>query len=385
MESENQKRVAILTNGIYPYRVGGIQKHSYYLAKHLANKNISVTIFSSNGGNSVNLNNYFSNSELKQIEFNFIEFPEYLRFPSHYIISSYFFSKEIHKKIQLKNNFDWIYAQGFTSWYFLKKNPNQKNVVSNLHGLEMFQRSSGFIDYIRKLLLRIPAKQIIKNSNKQVSLGGKLSEILRRQGAKDESVIELPNGIDQSWILDVSQLSEVEARKNRTCKFIFIGRYERRKGIEEFHNVIQKTIDNLRYEVVFVGPIPENKRINHPKVTYLGEVRDSNVIKDKLKNSDVLVSPSYSEGMPTVILEAMASGCVVIATNVGANNTMVDEKNGWLINEGIINGLQKSIQQAVEIPDDKLYGMKKKSLKRVEENFTWERVIQKTIKELSFV
>jgi len=378
-------RIALLTNGIFPFQIGGIQKHSYYLAKQLANKGISVTVFCSDTGNSVNLNEYFSINELDHIEFQFFNFPAFFRFPGHYIISSYFFSKMIHEKIQEMNNFDWIYTQGFTSWYFLKNNPYQENVITNLHGLEMFQKSSGLIDFLRKLLLRTPAKQIIKNSNKQVSLGGKLSDILYRQGAKDGSVVELPNGIDDSWVLDESQLSERKDRKNRKRRFIFIGRYERRKGIEEFQMIINDTIDNLTYEVLFIGPIPINKRISHPGVKYMGEIRDSNIIKDSLTSSDVLVSPSYSEGMPTVILEAMARGCSIIATDVGANNTMVDEKNGWLIQGDIEKRLQQTLHKAVEAPDEKLYEMKKISVKRVKKNFTWEKVVDKMLKELRFV
>ena len=49
--------------------------------------------------------------------------------------------------------------------------------------------------------------------------------------------------------------------------------------------------------------------------------------------------------MPTVILEAMACGCAIIATDVGAVKTMVNEKNGSLIkNDDIVTELEKAIK-----------------------------------------
>ena len=48
--------------------------------------------------------------------------------------------------------------------------------------------------------------------------------------------------------------------------------------------------------------------------------------------------PSYSEGMPNVIMEAMSRGLAIIATDVGAVSKLVDEENGWLINP---RGLEK--------------------------------------------
>ena len=47
--------------------------------------------------------------------------------------------------------------------------------------------------------------------------------------------------------------------------------------------------------------------------------------------------------MPTAILEAMASGCSIIASDVGAVRDIVDKNNGWLISPGNTKELRKSI------------------------------------------
>jgi glycosyltransferase involved in cell wall biosynthesis len=86
--------------------------------------------------------------------------------------------------------------------------------------------------------------------------------------------------------------------------------------------------------------------------------------------------------MPTVILEAMACGCAIIATDVGATNTMVNNDNGWLIQGDIVSGLMKSVQKAVNATNKEIKLKKKCSLDKVKSNFTWGKVIHKTIKAL---
>lgn len=374
-------KIILLTNGIYPFVIGGMQKHSYYLAKHFSKQGIIVDVYHPGTylEEAVNLEVYFEKEELENINFIEVFFPKGAKFPGHYIYSSYLYSKALFETVPKFQSSNFIYAQGFTSWYFLKKHPFQNNLISNLHGLEMFQKTIDFRNRLEQFLLKIPARIIIKKSNKQVSLGGKLTDILYANGAKAESVVEIPNGIDTSWIKDDQE------RNNNTggkIKLIFIGRNERRKGIEEFQKVILETIAVLDYEVLFIGPIPTEKQIIHPNVSYLGVIKDISLIKSQLLAADVLVCPSYSEGMPTVILEAMACGCAIIATDVGAVNTMVDDSNGWLIKGDIVLGLKEAIKSVMQGSDETLLLKKNNSIEKVTNLFTWEKVITTTINEI---
>ncbi|QNK77419.1 glycosyltransferase family 4 protein [Winogradskyella sp. PAMC22761] len=372
-------KVALLTSGIFPFQIGGIQKHSYYLAKHFAKHKIAVDIYTCIIDKKDTIKEFFSADELVYLNFIEIEFPLTKKIPGHYIYASYLFSKAFYKAVS-KKKYDVIYAQGFTSWYFLRKELFQLNVISNLHGLEMFQTSINLKNKLEQFLLKIPAKEIIKKSRHNVSLGGKLTSILYTNGASENSVIELPNAIDKSWLIEENEILQQE---NKALHLLFVGRYERRKGIEEFKDVIERTIDKANYKVTFIGPIPEHQQISHPSVTYRGLVKETDLIKKEFLNADVLVCPSYSEGMPTVILEAMASGCAIIATDVGAVNTMVNEDNGWLIVGDITAGLKKSIQEALQMDTAALCHKKRVSLNRVKSNFTWEHVVNNTISAIT--
>jgi glycosyltransferase involved in cell wall biosynthesis len=376
-------KIALLTNGVYPFVIGGMQKHSYFLAKYFAKNQLYVDVFHPGGKikEEINISDFFTKEELRYLAFIEIPFPKIKTFPGHYILSSYLYSKALYNHLALcKEENKFIYAQGFTSWYFLKKQNFQQNLISNLHGLEMFQCTINLKNRLEQILLKIPASFIIKKSNKQISLGGKLTNILYKNGGKPNLVVEIPNAIESNWVINESAFKSENSTQR--IKFVFIGRYERRKGIEEFHEVIQKTIDILNYEVNFIGPIPEEKQFKHKNVNYLGAIMESDKIKEVLINSDILVCPSYSEGMPTVILEAMACGCAIIATDVGATSTIVNVDNGWLLKGDIVSNLHTAILSATSCSSEELIFKKKQSIQKVLKNFTWKKVIQKTIKSL---
>lgn len=378
------KKVVLLTNGIFPFSIGGMQKHSYFLAKYFSKNRVFVEVYFPKVKEKKNeVENVFEKEELRFITFKEVELPDVKRFPGHYIYTWYKISKSMYKSIDFSSECK-IYAQGFTSWYTLIKRPYCNQLVANLHGLEMYQHTINFKNSLEQLLLRIPANLIVKKSNKQISLGGKLTQILYKHKAKKNSVCEIPNGIDKSWIADENIISNFN-ETNRQIKFVFVGRYERRKGIEEFNNVISSTIENLNYSVNFVGPIPEEKQLKYTNINYIGAVKVESKIRDILIDSDILVCPSYSEGMPTVILEAMACGCAIIATDVGATSMLVDHKNGWIIdNKNIEKNLKKSIYDAMNMTSKELNIKKNNSISKVKDNFTWDKVIEKTLNLLDF-
>jgi len=367
-------KIALLTDAIFPNVIGGIQKHSYLLVKYLVKQNCNVDLYHSKINKALDLTDYFTDNELSKINFIDFEYPNFIMFPGHYIYSSYKLSKLYFKKIKNKN-YNLIYAQGFTGWYTLIMEPFKANLITNLHGLEMLQHKINFKESLKQYLLKIPAKFIIRNSNKQISLGGKLTHILEKKYAKAGSIVVIPNAIEQNWLID-----KVVNTNSDKLKFVFIGRYERRKGVEELTEVIKELVNTHDFEFHFIGPIPDIKKINIEKIIYHGLVKDQNRIKSILINSDVLVSPSYSEGMPTVILEAMACGNAIIATNVGANSTMVSKANGWLIEDDIKKGLKVSMINAMTLSKDKHLALKRKSLEIVSNNFVWDKVVLNYLK-----
>lgn len=357
-------RIALLTDGLWPDTIGGMQKHSFYLAKYLAINNHQVDIYYS--AKDVNqVVKQFSFDETLNLKFYRVDFPQSIHFPGHYVFNSYRFSKKIYYKLIENKPYDFVYAQGFTGWYFLNKN---FNLGSNLHGLEMFQLTVGFKNRLIQKLLQIPAKKIIKKSKLSFSLGGKLTQILQSQKAL--KIAETPIGIDSNWLTEPQKV-------NPKIQFVFIGRNEWRKAVHLIYKALDE-IENLNYQFHFIG-IRQPENFNLENCKFYGEIKNETTIQNILKDADVLVCPSLAEGMPTVILEAMAKGLAIIATDTGATSLLVDNTNGQLIQPNNINQLIAAMQYILNLSQQELLALKMQSYLKVKENLIWQKSIITTI------
>ncbi len=364
-------RIAFLTDGIWPDAIGGMQKHSFYLIKYLALNDIKVDVYYAAENANVVIKN-FSFDETLNIKFYKINFPKSsIKFPGHYLYSSYKFSKNIFKEFLNNQSYDFIYAQGFTSWYFCKKGVK---VGSNLHGLEMFQFTKGFKHKLIQTLMRIPAKYIIKKSEISFSLGGKLTQILEQNNAK--KILVTPIGIDDNWLTE-------PRNKNITTHFVFVGRNEWRKSVDSIYLSL-KEISEFNYHFHFIG-VNQPENLQSEKVSFYGEIKDPIKIKSILSKCDVLVCPSLAEGMPTVILEAMACGLAIIATDTGATSLLVNNKNGDLIEVNDAIQLKQSLLRFIEMENDELFQLKNESINLVKNQFLWSNSIKTTIQAIKSV
>lgn len=364
-------RIALITDGIYPYVMGGMQKHSYFLAKFLAKNKIFLDLFYYVDIHNINLPDPFTEEELCYINLIEIQYPFTKWFPGHYLYKRYLYSKAISTKIKnSKVIYDFIYAKGFAAWSLLRKKSKLANNTPlgiNFHGYEMFQRWPDFKTGLHLQILKLPVIYHMRKADYLFSYGGEISKLIAAKGFKNK-IIEIPTGIDKKWI------REEITPHNQTLNFIFIGRAERRKGIVEINNVLNSLDHSFNFKFHFVGPIEDSLKLNDQRTIYHGPVYDSEVLKSIIDKMDVLICPSHSEGMPNVIMEGMARGLAIIATDVGAVSEMVSHKNGWILDAGNIqNELSKAIKKA--LISENLIELKKNSILKARE-LQWDEVIK---------
>lgn len=376
-------RIALITDGIAPYVLGGMQKHSFYLAKYFAKNKIDVDLIHYNDSNyDINKLDFFTEDEKKYIHSIVLQFPTSAKFPGHYVYKSYKYSCLAFEAIKNQlNNYDFIYTKGFTGWKLisekLKGNIKCCKIGVKFHGYEMFQIAPEPKAKLQQFILRPFVKKISNEADVVFSYGGKITDIIKSIGVNPKHIIEIPSGVEKDFIG-----TAIASHNEPYRKFVFLGRAERRKGIIELNEVLKKMINekqNFRFE--FIGPIPDSIKINHESIIYHGEIRDAQKIKSLLSQNDVLVCPSWSEGFPNVILEAMASGLAIIATNVGAIAAMVSDKNGWLIEPTNKLQLETALVEAINSKD--LIGKKEQSLQLVQSTFNWNIIAQKNIEAIS--
>lgn len=143
-------------------------------------------------------------------------------------------------------------------------------------------------------------------------------------------------------------------------KFLFLGRLGHRKGVYDLLKVADVIVNERQYKDIYFylagdGDIEEVREIVEAKglqqhVQIMGWIGEKEKL-ECLKQADTMVLPSYNEGLPMSILEAMAAGKIIISSRVGGIPDLVTEQeNGFLIDPGDVESLCRHIMHVVSNP-----------------------------------
>lgn len=150
----------------------------------------------------------------------------------------------------------------------------------------------------------------------------------------------------------------LEERMQRKCNntVLFLGELGKRKGCYDIPAVIaqvKKSIPDVNFVLAGAGSEADEAAIRKliaekgvsDNVEFPGWVRGDT--KDKLlREADVFFLPSYNEGMPMSVLDAMGYGLPVVSTNVGGIPKIVhDEENGYCCDPGDVNRFAEGITE----------------------------------------
>jgi glycosyltransferase involved in cell wall biosynthesis len=206
---------------------------------------------------------------------------------------------------------------------------------------------------------------VSKSANLSIVLDQESFTCLNNSGINN--VVKIPNPISEN--LQTKALSiDFENKPMKIGTFVFVGQIIPDKGIYELVNAGMK-IKELR-QLILIGPINDNIKEDLLSIASARNNNDWLVLKGVLSKEEILeylysanalCLPSYTEGFPNVVLEAMAVGCPVIATKVGAIEEMLTSKDfgnaGICIEPKSINQLTHSIEYIIANPEKcKMFG-----------------------------
>ena len=166
-------KLLFLSDGLPPFVLGGMQQHSLMMVKHLAPLVEEITLLYCGLPNEVpppdtEVLKLLGNPD--NVKVIGVEFQDRSFFPGHYVRASKRYSNKLLFAINKPlSSYDLVYAQGFTGYAFLGRH---ENLVSNLHGLNMFQSSFSLRELIEKMILRKIARIILLKWSYCISLGG---------------------------------------------------------------------------------------------------------------------------------------------------------------------------------------------------------------------
>jgi glycosyltransferase involved in cell wall biosynthesis len=169
----------------------------------------------------------------------------------------------------------------------------------------------------------------------------------------------VPNGICLEKYLSINRNKPIDEDK---FNILYLGHIGYDKGTFDLLKSV-KSLEDLNYHFVVTcvgesissGDFEEMEvRVRELHLDDYVQIRPSVYGDEKLgyfANADLFVLPSYHEGMPISILEAMACGLPVIASNVGGISELVgDKKTGLLISAGDIDALSRAIEYLMKDP-----------------------------------
>jgi glycosyltransferase involved in cell wall biosynthesis len=192
------------------------------------------------------------------------------------------------------------------------------------------------------------AFQAMKKVAAVVAVSTQMKSLLIKHNIPETSISIIDNMLSLKNASSIR--SELKIQKNQLNELIFIGRFSPEKGLLHFIKIFSgyknKDLFNLTLlgdgiERVEIENIIKEKKLTN--ITFKGFVKNPDIY---LSKADFLIMPSFTEGLPMTLIEASAVGLPVLANNVGAIHSLVQNNfNGILIekNEAIdwTNALDK--------------------------------------------
>lgn len=189
---------------------------------------------------------------------------------------------------------------------------------------------------------------------------------LIEHGVAPERIVVNPYGVDLAAFAP-----KLETHRNRPLRFVFVGQVGARKGIPLLLDA-WRSLDTTDAELWIVGHVAPRFRpllSGHRNVVLKGTTSHLQMAS-LLRECDVFVFPSYFEGFGLVLLEAMACGLPVIATDAtAAPDVIVDGVEGFVIRAGDQAALQDRMRLFLRDPA-RAFPMGR-TARKTAERFTW--------------
>ena len=244
-------------------------------------------------------------------------------------------------------------------------------VIFHLHGCEFMKFYNEGCGRIGKRFIRY----ILAKSSIVIALSTQWVQNIERISRKAHVVCVYNSVI-------VPAVQGALPQKKRQPILLFLGRLGSRKGTYDLLEALVRVKDKIPNVILKLGGDGELEQVMD-RAKELGVERNIEILgwvrgdqkRSLLNEAAIYILPSYNEGLPMGILEAMSVGLPVISTTVGGIPDAIDSGiDGMLIEPGDVDGLAHAIERLLHDADFR-QGMGNAAREKVVHNFSAEKVI----------
>lgn len=161
----------------------------------------------------------------------------------------------------------------------------------------------------------------------------------------------------------------------------FVGRLVKLKGVDlliEAFAELQQEHRNLRLQIIWDGEerFALEKQAEMlglwDKISFLWYQSPEKVYSDFLPHIDIFVNPSFQEGLPTTVIEALFAQCITVATHVGGTREIADGEDFIVVEPWSVETLKRGLNQALAL----VWKVNWVSYQQVRERFNWKRGVE---------
>lgn len=359
----------------YPPHKGGLESHSDEFNKHLAAAGVHITVYTPH---------LPTNTSSEEICYERVTI---LRFPAVEIIHNYplpqFWKKnfwQIWKKIR-QEQYDLVLSRTrffFTSLmagYFARK--NKLPWIHIEHGSDFAVFHTAFKTFLGQLYDLTLGALVLKRSDLNIANSIASANFVKKLSSRRDCCV-IYRGVEKSLIESITPHTYFADNFPGKIVIGFIGRLIDGKGVMDLLEAFSR-LSTPTSICCIIGDGPERKNIEkfihdkklHTQVILLGEKPFSEAIA-LLKSFDIFVNPSYTEGIPTAVIEAALAEKAIIATNVGGTSEIITgDRDGVLITPGDIETLQNALSLLISNQSLR-QSLGQAAFKQVQGKFDWE-------------
>jgi len=202
----------------------------------------------------------------------------------------------------------------------------------------------------------------------------------KRLGLKKISVVH--NGVDFDKFEKAKPAKDIVKFKDGKKLITYLGRLDEVKGYKLALKLANDLKDKAKFLFVCGNKYSTKRKelaIKYPFIKFVGFRKD---VAEIFAASDIHILPSYNEGLPNSVMEAMASGCAVVASDVGGMRSIIsDKKEGFLFKRGDYSKFKDLVEKLIS-DSQVLKTIKSSGKEKIKKEFNWKTIGESLLKEI---